>query len=59
MFKVVPGGFSLLPWAVFFTLFQRAREGRKKESERLVIRLQLNQKVYMFTKFIQQNQSLK
>jgi len=38
-----------MPWTVFFTLFQRAREGRKKDTERFLILLQLNQKVYMLT----------
>lgn len=53
MLKVLPSGFSLLPLAVFFTLFQMAREGRKKEIERSLTLLQLNQKVYTLTKFIQ------
>lgn len=43
MINILPGGFSLLPWAVSFTFFQKAREGRKEDWEAAL--LQLNQKV--------------
>lgn len=52
MFKATIGDFSLLLLAVFFTLFQRDREGRKKETKKLLTLLQ-NQNLYVLTKFIQ------